>query len=339
VIAAAWLAACGGSPAGPSTGTPTPTPAGETHTVSVVVFEDWDNDNVRNASDRGLGGIEVDIASRKAVTDGTGRATVTGVPKGTHVVRFTPATAPPFLTVTRGEVTTTSPPAGDTLLPLGFPIGSNRPGLYLAFGDSISSGDLSSDGYGYRARLGRKLAGFYGRPIDVDYRGGSGGRTPMAVDRVEGDVRQVRPAFTLVFWGVNDWAGGACVPERCDTVPNLRQMIRSVKGSNSLPAVATLTPSYTGWDSRTPAERNEWVKGINALIRTMAPQEGAVLVDLEAAFNREGGFTRLLGDHLHPNDAGYEVIAETFFQALTRPRGAGAAWADPPTLFTSPSAP
>jgi hypothetical protein len=33
--------------------------------------------------------------------------------------------------------------------------------------------------------------------------------------------------------------------------------------------------------------------------------------------------SRLFADTLHPNDRGYDVIAEQFFRAITTPRGTG----------------
>ena len=47
--------------------------------------------------------------------------------------------------------------------------------------------------------------------------------------------------------------------------------------------------------------------------RAVAREEGAVLVDLEQAFLAAGDLSCLYTDSLHPNDAGYEVMAETFF--------------------------
>ena len=54
---------------------------------------------------------------------------------------------------------------------------------------------------------------------------------------------------------------------------------------------------------------------INDLIRGMAAAEGAVLVDLYQAF--DGQIDTLIGaDGLHPNEAGYQQMAETFFTAV-----------------------
>lgn len=324
---AVLLSGCGSTPTGPTpppTATAEPTPSGPTHTVNLVAFLDWDRNGMKNGTEATLSGVELALGQRRATTDSSGRAAIAGVTAGTFTVSVTAATVPPFLT-TLQDVTTIAPSAADTVVPLAYPIGSNTPGLYMAFGDSISAGDFSTDRSGYRARLGRKLGDYYRQPIGVEYGGNGGGRTEVGVELIEGALRRVRPAFTLVQYGVNDWAQGACKPESCDALPNLRQIIRSVKASSSLPCIATLTPSNTGIDQRAPAERNEWVKAMNVQIKAMAPQEGALLVDLYAAFERTGSISTYMTDHVHPNDAGYEVIAEAYFQALTRARGTGSA--------------
>jgi lysophospholipase L1-like esterase len=327
---AAAAAACGGtSPTGPYV--PTPTPAVPTFPVTLVVFEDWNNDGVRTGVERLLGGVQVSVAGVGGVTDGAGRVSLM-IPGGNYLPAIGTSGLPPFLTTVR-DVLVSAPQSAVQELPLAYPIGGNRVGVYMAFGDSISSGDLSSDLTGYRSRLGRKLSSFYGQQIGIEYRGGSGGRTSVGADRVEADVRDVRPAYTLILWGVNDYAGGLCNPSTCDAIPNLRFIIREVKRANSLPVIGTLTPSYTGYDSRAPPDRNDWVRDMNGRIKTLAAEEGALLADIYAAFDRNGGYTRLIGDHIHPNDAGYEVMAETWFQAITSPRGAGALKVGRPMLL------
>jgi hypothetical protein len=59
---------------------------------------------------------------------------------------------------------------------------------------------------------------------------------------------------------------------------------------------------------------------MNELIRLMVLEEGAVLADPHAAFLREPSLEALFVDHVHPNDDGYRLIAEAFFQAITQPR-------------------
>jgi lysophospholipase L1-like esterase len=59
---------------------------------------------------------------------------------------------------------------------------------------------------------------------------------------------------------------------------------------------------------------------INEIIRKLAAEKGAVLVDAEAAFiaRSQTGIPGddLFDDHLHPNHAGYLLLADTFFEAM-----------------------
>ena len=155
------------------------------------------------------------------------------------------------------------------------------------------------------------------------YRGGGGGTSDDGAARIARDLTLLDPAYTLIGWGTNDW-NGCGEPTSCGTVANLRSLVRSVKAADSLPCVATILPPNVGYDSLAPESRARWVVEMNELIKAMALQEGALLVDLHAAFMRAGP-SGLFVDHVHPNSRGYEVIAEAWFEALTRPRGASAA--------------
>src|SRR5262245_56530159 len=105
-----------------------------------MLFEDWNNDGVMSPDERPLGGIEVEIAQQRAMTDGGGHATIAGIPGGSYLVRFGLPTLAPFLTSVR-QTTVTMPFNGETPVPMSYDIGQNTPGVYMAFGDSVTSGD------------------------------------------------------------------------------------------------------------------------------------------------------------------------------------------------------
>jgi lysophospholipase L1-like esterase len=94
--------------------------------------------------------------------------------------------------------------------------------------------------------------------------------------------------------------------------------VQQVKAAKSLPFLATLPPTKLGADERASEERNAWVDRINARIRELAHAEGAVLVDVHARLAADAAPPGLFADGLHPNDAGYEAIAQAFFEAITR---------------------
>jgi lysophospholipase L1-like esterase len=58
------------------------------------------------------------------------------------------------------------------------------------------------------------------------------------------------------------------------------------------------------------------VPALNAAIVRVAARRGVELVDLHAAFG--GDLTLIAPDGLHPNQAGYQRMADTFFEAIKR---------------------
>ena len=62
---------------------------------------------------------------------------------------------------------------------------------------------------------------------------------------------------------------------------------------------------------------------MNDLIKGLAKSKGALLADLNAAFKAKGNLPALFSDDpqgVHPNDAGYDVIADAFFKTIAGPR-------------------
>ena len=64
--------------------------------------------------------------------------------------------------------------------------------------------------------------------------------------------------------------------------------------------------------------RNKWCEAMNAQIKTMASQEHALVADVYAAMIAKGDLTPYYFNDVHPNDAGYDVIAQAWFDAITK---------------------
>jgi lysophospholipase L1-like esterase len=283
--------------------------------VAVEVFYDEDGNGRR---DRGeevhLPGVRVEVAGRSAVTDDNGRAVVSEVPGGAQQAHVEADALPAFY-LPPGALALQVPTAADALLGVTLPIGSNRRNVSMAVGDSITAGDGASDGRGYVELLGTRLARHFGRALTVN-RGISATNTVEGLRLIRDQLRTERPAYTLIQYGTNDWLHcGGQVP--CYTIENLRRMLQAVKGARSLPCLATIIPANPDLN---PGGRNAWVGRMDEAIRALAAEEGALLVDLEAAFRREPDLASLFHDHVHPNDRGHRLMADTFFRALTQPR-------------------
>src|SRR6185436_1104977 len=145
----------------------------------------------------------------------------------------------------------------------------------------------------------------------------SGTRSNAGALRIDQSLHASRPAYTLILYGTNDWNQAECKTNfPCFTIDSLRQMVRAARFAQSLPLLATILPCNLGQDDRCTPERQDWIVRMDDLIRTAAREEGAVLVDLHAAFVRQPSLSALMVDHIHPNDAGYEIMATEFFNAI-----------------------
>lgn len=334
------LGACGG-------GSPTVPPA-ETFTLTVTVFYDEDADGLLDDTELvRLPGVTVDVAASSARTATlTGRAQVTGLLAGQASASVRASSLPRFYVA--GPARTVELPAQGTLnLPVTLPIGGNRPNVYMAYGDSITQGEGSSDDRGYLPLLERRLRDSFGAATLIED-SAPGTTSQDGTRRIAADLRSVQPAWVLVHYGTNDWVFCDDVPS-CFTVDSLRTIVERIKAAGGLPVLATIIPSNTGFSAKAPPERNEFIAETNAGVRALAQAEGALLVDLEAAFVNaaRGNYAPFYVDHVHPNDSGYKLMADTFFAALSSPASrdtststeAFDAGSTPRLGFTRPGAP
>jgi lysophospholipase L1-like esterase len=327
---AALASACGSGPSGPSgPPSPAPTPNLPTFPVSGVVFYDANGNGVRDAGEDGtVPGVIVRFGNASGQSAAAGRFTVAGVPEGPRTAAVDTASLPPFFTAPAVPALPVPPPAGFELaVPAGPPIGGNRPYTFMAFGDSITQGDGSRRRDGYRRVLQDRLTSYWGVRADVIDQGVSATRSDDGVGRIDAALRGERPAYTLVLYGTNDWNVFACRSvDTCFTRGNIVAMIRSIRAAGGLPVVGTIPPVNPAFTDRSAADRNAWIEGTNAVLRPLIRAEGGVVADVHAAMLREAGgesgLPALFSDHIHPNDRGYEAIADAFFRAIVTPTAA-----------------
>lgn len=287
------------------------------HAVPVVVFYDENGNGRLDSSERvRVPGAVVEVAGRSGRTDARGRALLERVPAGTQQATLRADTLPPFF-VAGAPLALRVPLAGELPLRVTLPIGDNRPNVYMALGDSLTDGAGSSDDNGYRVRLEAALRAHFGAASVIN-EGVPGTDSHHGAHHGALALLRHRPAATLILLGANDWSEdpGRSRPTAA-TINSLRRLVRGVKAARSLPFLATLPPVNAGFDATVPPPRNDWVTRTNDRIRALARAEGAVLVDLHQAFLRQPPARRLFSDALHPNDAGYALIAEAFFSAIT----------------------
>ncbi len=328
------LAGCGGGSSSPTE----PNPPGMTGTLGITLFYD---ENGNGQIDPGevvrLPEVLVSVAGASGRTAaGSGTTLLSGLPEGTHAVTVDTSTLPPFYQAPAVPISVQVPQQRQVVVPCTLPIGMNRANTYLAFGNSITDGFGHTDGMSYRGRLQSELVGFFGAAQVINDGIGSSSSEDGAA-RIGASLLAHHPAYTLIHYGTNDFNKSGCrrveTIDECFTIPSLRTIVRETLAAGSLPCLATILPSNTGFDLRAPPQRNQWIALQDERIRALAAEEGALLVDLEAAFLQAGPLDTLFEDHVHPNAAGFELMADTFFEAITHgqtpaaftPVGGGAA--------------
>jgi len=207
---------------------------------------------------------------------------------------------------------------------------------FMAFGDSITAGEngiigppdvpctsspsrrgiLFIDGCNtYPIMLENLLVGRYtSQEPTVINSGVRGETTGDGLNRLPGVLASTPSDALLLLEGVNDLPGNASA-----IVPNLRSDIQVARGAGVKQVfLSTLIPLQQKPGSRFDPSVPGLIAPTNVQIRALATEQGVVLVDNEAAFLAVGdyGSTLLEDDGEHPTPAGYQVIAQTFFQAI-----------------------
>lgn len=185
----------------------------------------------------------------------------------------------------------------------------------VALGDSITDGFRSTPNANRRwpddlAR--RLLAQPVAQQMGVLNEGISGNRIladgagPSALSRLDRDVLAQPGADTVIFLeGINDLSRGATADQ---VIAGDRQVIARVHAAGKCILGGTLTPFGNSSDTEKAA-----VRTVNDFIRNSGEFDG--VVDFNAAIRDPANPDRMLpmfdsGDSLHPNDAGYQAMAD-----------------------------
>ena len=314
--------ACGGSHTTPVTPTQ-PTPP--TYSVTATVFYDENGNGQLDPEEAArVPGVQVVIGSGTGTSaPGTGLAQVTGITEGTYAVGVSNGSLPTYYQpLPAGTVQV--PGTAQVKVPLTLPIGGNQRSVYFGYGDSITAGEGSSDYSGYGNKLQGLLGSYFGR-AEVNRFGREGTTSGQGLERAHAWIPRARAAYVLVLYGTNDWQDQTCQnkgPDDCFTIDALGGILDVIQGTDSLPVLATILPVNP---TLAPAGRNDWIDQMNVRITALAQQRQVLLADVNAEFkNAPVPLASLFYDDIHPNDAGYEVLAQGWFKAITRARSAAA---------------
>jgi lysophospholipase L1-like esterase len=155
-------------------------------------------------------------------------------------------------------------------------------------------------------------------------RGISGQTTPQMLVRFHQDVVALRPAVVVILAGTNDIAGNTGPSTQAMIEDNLSAMTEIAKAHGIRVVLASVLPvfDYPWKPGLEPAPK---IIALNAWMRQYAASAGAAYLDYHSAMvDARGGLPASLSrDGVHPNEAGYRVmapLAETAIAAaLARP--------------------
>jgi acyl-CoA thioesterase I len=162
----------------------------------------------------------------------------------------------------------------------------------ICFGDSLTFGTGAVRQKSYPARLSEMI----GHP--VINAGIPGDTTARALLRLERDVLSQSPRIVLITLGGNDLKNGV---DKQTAFRNLREIVEKIQAQGALVIIGGLKLLF-------------WDRGYEAEYEKLAEDTGAVLVpDILGGIM---GHQELMFDRIHPNGAGYEIMADKFYQAI-----------------------
>ncbi|HET6488363.1 MAG TPA: arylesterase [Syntrophales bacterium] len=162
----------------------------------------------------------------------------------------------------------------------------------ICFGDSLTYGTGASQGMDYPSQLSRLI----GRP--VINAGIPGDTTATALARLDRDVLDISPRIVLITLGGNDMKNRQ---GRDQAFRNLKTIITSIQDRGALVIIGGLDIPI-------------WGRGFEEGYRKVAEETGAVLIpDILKGLL---GNPEKMSDAIHPNDAGYGIMAGYFYGAM-----------------------
>jgi len=156
-------------------------------------------------------------------------------------------------------------------------------------------------------------------------RGISGQTTPQMLIRFRPDVIALQPKVVVILAGTNDIAGNTGPMSLEEIEANLASMSELARANRIKVVLASVLPVYDGGHNgegkeivmtdRRPPEK---ILALNAWIKKYCAENKLVYLDYLSAMVDEKGFLKrdLSEDGLHPNKAGYAVMAPLAEKAI-----------------------
>jgi lysophospholipase L1-like esterase len=162
----------------------------------------------------------------------------------------------------------------------------------ICFGDSLTFGTGATPDKSYPAQLAEMVG------HTVINSGIPGDTTARALQRLDRDVLSKSPRIVLITLGGNDLKNGV---DKKIAFENLRKIVEAVQASGALVVIGGIKLLF-------------WDRGYEKEYEKLAEETGSLLIP-----NILGGLMgneALMHDTIHPNAAGYEIMARKFYEAI-----------------------
>ncbi len=149
-------------------------------------------------------------------------------------------------------------------------------------------------------------------------RGIGGQTTPQMLTRFRPDVVALNPKVVVILAGTNDIAGNTGPMSLEEIEANLASMSELARAHKIKVVLSSVLPVYDGGHNRegkevlmTDRRPPEKILALNAWIKKYSAENKLIYLDYFSAMVDDKGFLKkdLSEDGLHPNKAGYEVMA------------------------------
>ena len=150
-------------------------------------------------------------------------------------------------------------------------------------------------------------------------RGIGGQTTPQLLVRFRQDVVALKPSVVVILAGTNDIAGNTG-PSSLEMIQdNLASMAEIARANGISVVLSSVLPVYD-YRWRPGLEPAPKIVALNRWMEDYARRHGHVYLDYHSAMAdaRQGLRSELSGDGVHPNDAGYRVMAPLAERAIQR---------------------
>ena len=162
----------------------------------------------------------------------------------------------------------------------------------ICFGDSLTEGVGAEPGEEYPTILSRLLGM---RVLNAGHRGDT---TARALERIHTSVVDKNPRLVILLLGGNDFLRQ--VPTR-ETRQNLKEIVRQIQAHGAMVAIAGIKLGF-------------FTDEYGPIFEETAAEYGAIYIPqvMKGIIND----TKLRSDQIHPNSAGYRLIAERIAQKI-----------------------